>query len=176
MGSKNVPHALDNSLAEKLKAKDLDDLRARIAGTASMRLQETYKQTINGSICNRLANDNKIDIPQWMAMSEAQFLAQKSKIQWDQIKEDDRQKLLNIAKRNCSVTLILEKIREVEPEAQLSDQEVFEMVKKYLHGRVKDIDASIKEMAKTNQLQILFVKIRDEYTLEFIGKKIKIVE
>jgi hypothetical protein len=38
------------------------------------------------------------------------------------------------------------------------------------------LDDIIKEMSRTGYLQILFSRIRDEHTLDFVVKNIKVVE
>jgi hypothetical protein len=83
-----------------------------------------------------------------------------------------------MAKKNVSLSLILDKIRETEIESQLSDQEVFEIIKQNLAKSKtgSNVDDVIKEMSRTGYLQILFSRIRDEYTLDFIVKSIRIIE
>jgi hypothetical protein len=72
----------------------------------------------------------------------------------------------------------LDKIRESEPEAQLTDQEVFEIIKQNLANTKvnQSLDEVIQQMNKTGYLQILFSRIRDENTMDFIVKTVKLID
>jgi len=178
MGSKNTPCALDNTLAEKAGRKDLEDLRAFAAATATATLENKAKGARNEAICNKLLEVNTVDVPNWMSLSEAQYLAHHSKIEWNDLSDEDREKYISMAEKNVKLTLILDAIREDNPEAQLTDQEVFELIKANLAKTnvSAPIDDVIQQMNKTGYLQILFSRIRDEHTLDFIGKQVKLID
>jgi trigger factor len=178
MGSKTVPCALDDSLATKLHKKDFAELREFVGATASARVENNFKVAVNEAVCNKLVDLTPIDVPNWMNLSEAKYLAHQSKLDWDTLADIDREKFLSMAKKNVSLSLILDKIRETEIESQLSDQEVFEIIKQNLAKSKtgSNVDDVIKEMSRTGYLQILFSRIRDEYTLDFIVKSIRIIE
>ena len=113
-----------------------------------------------------------------MSLSEAQYLAHNSQMDWNAIDDSDKERFLELAERNVKLSLILDKIREENPEAQLTDQEVFEVIKQNLaKTRIdKPLDEVIEQMNKTGYLQILFSRIRDEHTIDFINKTVQIIE
>ncbi len=178
MGSKLTPAALDDAMAQKFGKSSFEELKQFVGATASARVFNTSKALVNEAICLKLIDNNKIDVPNWMALSEAQYLAFNSKLEWDKMSDVDKEKLVEMARKNVALALILDKIRELEPEAQLSDHEVFEIIKQHLAQTqtVQSVDDVIKEMNRTGQMQILFSRIRDEYTLDFIVKHARIVE
>lgn len=178
MGSKTTPCALDDSLAQKLGRKDYPELREFIHATAGAKVTNEARSLLLEAVANRLVSDNTIGVPQWMTLSEANYLSHNAKLDWTTMPDVDKEKYLELAEKNVKLSLILDKIREVEPEAQLSDQEVFEVVKRNLaQTKVQtSIDEVIKEMSRTGYLQILFSRIRDEHALDYVMKTVKIIE
>lgn len=178
IGSRVIPCALDDSLAIKLGKKDYNELKEFVNATAAVRVQSNFKLSLNEAVCNRLVSDNKINVPLWMSTSEAKYLAHQSKLDWETLEDTDREKFLVMAAKNVTLSLVLDKIRELEIESQLSDQEVFEMIKQNLaKSKVdKPLDDVIQEMNRTGYLQILFSRIKDEHTLDFIVKNARIIE
>lgn len=178
VGSRTIPAALDDALAEKMGKKDFAELREFVGATAAARVQGNFKAQVNEAICNQLVESNKFDVPNWMSLSEAKYLAHQSKLDWETLEDADREKFISMAQKNVTLSLVLDKVRELEPEAQLTDNEVFEVIKQNLakSKTTASIDDVIKEMDRTGYLQILFSRIRDEYTLDFIVKSARIIE
>lgn len=178
MGTKTVPCALDDELAKKMGKKDLAELQMAISQTAFARSANQSKMAVHEAIAKRLVAQTTIDVPNWMALSEAQYLAQQSQLDWNVLPDQDKEKLLEVAALNVKLSLILDAIRENEPEAQLTDQEVFEVIKQNLAQTqaTKNLDEVIQQMNKTGYLQILFSRIRDEHTMDFINKSVKLIE
>ena len=178
MGSKNTPCPLNDELAVKLGKKDFNELKEFVTGSATARYQEITRQRLSDAICANLINNNIVDVPKWLSLSEAQYLAHNSKLQWDQISDDDKQQYINMAEKNVKLSLILDKIREEDPAAQLTDQEVFNVIKSNLaKTKLKtSIDEIIKEMNRTGYLQIMFSRIRDEHTIDYVIKSTNFTE
>lgn len=178
MGSKNVPAPLDDSLAEKFGKKDFAELRSFIHTTAQTRIQEYFKNQLLEAVAIKLLDSNNFEVPNWMALSEAQYLAHQSKLDWSKLSDVDKEKYLELGAKNVKLSLILDKIRDVDPDANLSDTEVFDMIKQNVAKSkiTTSFDDAIKEMNKTGYLQILMSRIKDEYALDFIVKNIKVIE
>ncbi len=178
MGSKTTPCALDDTLAQKVGKKDFNELREYIYTMAAAKVTHNAQMAVNEAIANKLVDDNQVSVPNWMSLSEAQYLTHQAKLDWATLTDLDKEKYLSVAERNVKLSLILDKIRELEPEAQLTDQEVFEIVKKNLANTkvTTSLDDVIKEMNRTGYLQILFSRIRDEHALDFVVKSASVVE
>lgn len=178
MGSKTTPCPLDDSLAQKMGKKDYPELREFVQATAGAQVANAFRMQLAEVIANKLVNDNTISVPNWMTLSEAQYLVHHAKLSWDDLPDVDKEKYLELAEKNVKLSLILDSIREAEPEAQLTDQEVFDVIKQNL-ARTKvqtPIDDVIKEMNRTGYLQILFSRIRDEHALDFVIKTVRVLE
>jgi trigger factor len=178
IGSKNVPCPLNDELALKLNKKDFSELREYVQGIATAKIQDTEKQAQVQAISEKLVADNVFTVPNWILLSEAQYLAHQSHLKWDDMPDLDKEKYLQVADKNTRLALVLDKIREDEPEAQLSDQEIFEMIKQriVLSKPKEPVEDILKNMTQTGYLQILFQRIKDEYTLDFVVKSGKLIE
>lgn len=177
MGSKTIPAALDDELAKKLNKKDYAELRLFVQNIADAKCQAAYKQKINESVANKLVESNTFEVPNWLSISEAKYLAHNSKLEWDTLVDSDKERYIELGGKNVKLSLVLDRIREIEPEAQLTDQEVFDVIKRSLaQTQVKSsVDDMIKEMQRTGYLQILFSRVRDEHTMDFIVRSVKLV-
>lgn len=177
-GAKTVPCPLNDELAVKMGKATFAELREQVDAAARQRVVNASKMAVHDTVAKRLVADNTIDVPNWMSLSEARYLAHQSQLDWTTIDDADKEKLIEAAVKNVKLSLILDQIREKELEAQLSDQEVFDIIKRNLaQTKVqKSLDEVIQEMNRTGYLQILFSRIRDEYTMDFIVKTVKITE
>jgi trigger factor len=178
MGAKTIPAGLDDTLAQKVGKKDYAELREFVYGLAVSRVSQHYTLLLTDAVARRLLADNTVNVPLWMSVSEAQYLVHQAKIDWAKLADVDKEKYIEMGKKNVKLALILDKVRELEVEAQLSDQEVFEVVKQNLMKTQTNanLDDVMKEMNRTGYLQVLFSRIRDEYTLSFLVKSVKIIE
>jgi trigger factor len=178
MGTKTIPCALDDELAKKLAKKDYEELRGFIHTVAAAKIANAFKELVNNAVAQKLIADNTIAIPNWMSLSEAQYLVHNAQLEWATLADVDKESYLALAEKNVKLSLILDKVRENNPDAQLSDQEVFEVIKSNLAQTKVDkpIDEIIANMNKSGYLQILFSRIKDEYALDMIVKATKIVE
>lgn len=178
MGSKTTPCALDDELAQKMGKKDYPELREFVLATAGAKVANAFQMQLHEAVANRLVDDNKFSVPNWMSLSEARYLVHNAKLNWDDLPDVDKEKYLEMAEKNVKLSLVLDRIREVEPESQLTDQEVFDIIKQNL-ARTKvqaSLDDVIKEMNRTGYLQILFTRIRDEHSLNFVVKTVRVLE
>lgn len=178
MGSKNTPCPLDDTLATKMGRKDLNDLREAVRGTAAAVLQNQEKAAVNEALAAKLLELNPFDVPSWMALSEGQYLAHNAKLDWVTMDDLDKEQYISLGARNVRLALILDRIRDERPEAQLTDQEVFEIIKSNLAKTqvTESLDEVIQQMNKTGYLQILFSRIRDEHAMDFVIKNAQLVE
>lgn len=178
MGSKVTPCPLNDELAVKLGKKDFAELREFAHATAGAGIQNKHKAAIVDAVALKLVESNQIKVPNWMSLSEAQYLAHQSKLDWVTLSDEDKEKYLQLGEKNVKLSLILDKVRDENPEAQLTDQEVFDVIKQNLAKTqsATSLDEVIQQMNKSGYLQILFSRIRDEHAMDFITKTVKLVE
>lgn len=184
MGSKLSPAALDDELAKKLNVENIQKLIDMTQGAASARVQELEKRYLSEQVGTKLLKEHAINVPNWLALFEGKLYAKQHGHNWENLNDDEKLKFLEIAKRNIKLSIILDKIRENEPEAQLSDEEVINMVKRNLPFFQKDLP-NMSNKSEIDVLQaindkgympILLAHIKNDFTIDFIIKNSTIVE
>jgi len=178
MGSKTTPAALDDEMAKKMGKANFAELEEMVAQAAFARSANMNKMAIHEAIAKKLVVETQVAVPRWMSLSEAQYLTQQSQLDWNVLPDSDKEKMIEMAEQNVKLSLVLDKIREAEPEAQLTDQEVFEIIKQNLAQTkvTQSLDEVIQQMNKTGYLQILFSRIRDENTMDYVVKTVKLID
>jgi trigger factor len=174
--AKITPCPLNDELAVRIGQKDYQALFDMITAAASNRHTEMLRSAHLKQLTAHLVADNQIAVPHWLTLSEAQYLAASAQLQWDALSIEDKERFLQAAEGNVKLSLILDKIREVEPEAQLSDYEVLEMVKQNAVKTGQDPNQVLESLNTNGSLTILASRIRDEYTLDFVLKHTNITE
>lgn len=179
MGSKTTPCPLNDELAKRAGKETYQELFDAVTANASTRHTEALRVAHVKQASAHLIANNDIKVPNWLSLSEAQYLVSNAKLNWELMPDVDRDKFLQTAESNVKMALILDKIRENEPEAQLSDNEVLEMLKGTIGKSNEGNQTPDQILANLNQsgyLSVLVARVRDEYTLDFILKNAVIKE
>lgn len=175
-GSKIDPAALNDELATKVGLKDFEDLMGNVRSAAAARVSELESIHNMDQISRRLVDNHDFKIPEWISTGEAQINARNAKQNWEEISDSEKEKYIEMAGKSIKLSLILQKVRDNEPDAQLTDEETFELAKKNLSKATQEPEKVMNEIYKNGHLPLLFNRIKDEYTLDFIQKTSKIVE
>ncbi len=175
-GQKVIPMPLNDELAKKLGKETFAEVQEYITGTATSRIAEAAKGKLMAQVSAKLVAENDMVVPDWLKLAEAQYLAQQSRVDWSTLNDEAKEGLLKTAEPNVKLSLILDRIRETEPEAQLGDQEIIEMIKATLNKSSGNVDDMLKNMNQSGYLPVLVGRIRDENTLDFVLKASKIIE
>ena len=177
MACKVVPMPLGDELAKRLGKDDMIELYQLATAIASGKVQDMQKTADNAQISNRLIADNTIKVPEWLTESEASYLASQGKLDLSMMPDIDKQRYMEMAESNVKLSLILDKIREIEPEAQLSDNEVLDTIQQMVQkSAAPNPEQVLEDMSKNGQLQLMTSKMRDEYVFAFITKNTKWLE
>ncbi len=177
MASKNTPAALDDNLAVKVGAKD--NLLQLAQSSASARLEQLKRNYNAQQISQRLVEGHEFELPVWLTSFEAKLIAKKYEKDWETLNENERNDLLKIASSNVKLSLVLDKVRNLEPEAQLTDKELVGIIKEnFLSEEDKKLpfEKVMNNLSETGKLQLLISHIKDEYTVDYIISHSKIVE
>lgn len=183
MASKSTPAALDDTLAIKIGAKDVAEMVSMTQEMASKRVQELEKKYISDQVVNRLVENHTLEIPNWLSLFEGQSLAKQHGNNWEQLSDDNKANILAIATKNVKLSIILDKIREVEIESQLADEEVFGIIKSNIKNYAtlpgmegKSDEEVLDTISKSGYMGALVSTVRDDFTIDFIAKHSTIVE
>lgn len=178
MGSKVNPSPLDDSLALKVGINSFDELQKTVSVEASNQIEKLNNNYYFDQIAKRLVENHKIDVPYWMSLTEAKLFAKSKQSNFDSLSEDEKKALTTQCEKSVKLSLILEKIRELEPEAQLSDEELYGMTKEEISKMAPPEESNkvLQNMIKSGQLGVFFNKLKDNYTLKFVFNNSTIIE
>lgn len=177
MGSKVVPANLDDELAKKCGMESFDQLTQQAHTLASNRVQEWEANHLNDQIARRLLeNHQELQVPAWISAPEAKIMAENAKQTWDQISDNEKNTWIKNAEQAIKISLILGKIQEEMPEAQLTQEELLELTKIHLQRAGADPDKTMEKLYKNGQLTSFFARVREEYALNAIVKNCNIIE
>lgn len=177
--TKVTPCSLDNTLAEKVGKSNYDDLVNYVKTISAGILENKLKADLAQSISNTLVETHSFKVQDWLVKKESMYLTKSAKLNYESLSDEDKAHWDRVAEKNVKLSFVLDKVREVHPEAQLSDQEVLAHLKRALSGQLKDdsnesLAAYLAKMGHYSQ--VLFAKIRDEFALGFVAKNVKVVE
>lgn len=176
MGMKRVPAPLDDELAKKSGLKDLNEMKDKIHEIVKMRVSNTEKNMIRQQIAKQVVNKHDFQVPVWLINMEAQQLVAQNGLQWASLKEEDRDMFLDHATDNVKLSLILDSIREAEPETVLSDSEAVNALKQRAVMRKQDPEKFVVECQKTGRLHGMLAAMKDEFTMQWLVENANIVE
>jgi trigger factor len=176
MGSKTEPAALDDELAKKVGIPTIGELLQNAAAMADNRVSELTKINNMDQVSKRLLANHEFKIPDLIALEEARATTKNTNRNWDTLSDVDKALAINQAADSIKLSLVLTKVRENEPDAQLTDEEVLKTIRENLSKYSQEPDKVLAEVFKNGHLPLLFSRVRDEATLDFIIKTSTIVE
>jgi len=178
MGSKSVPHPIDEDLATKVGAQSLQDLKDQCSKAASNRINVLNTTYLFDQVSARLTSENDFIIPQWLVSGEAGIIAKREGMELDSLDDDSRNHIFKIAENSVRLSLILDYVRSEEPEAQLNEDEVFNILKRKIKENHPNQSESevLMNLINSNEINNVFTAIKDEFVYNFIIKNSTVVE
>ena len=184
MASKTVPAPLDDQFAVKLGHKDIAELVATCQSTATTKVKDLEQKNLVKQVGLRLVDADQTIIPSWLALHEAKMLANQYHYNWESLDDEHKSTFIESAKRNVKLSLILSKIRETEPEAQMSEEEIITSIrqnisqyKHNLQGMQGKSDAEVLGLIQQSGfLPALVSHVRDDHTVNFIIENSNIID
>jgi trigger factor len=176
MGMKTVPAPLDDTLAKKVGFESYNNLREAAEGIATGRIQETEHQMISQQLIKQLLSLHEFEVPSWLVAMEAQQLAMQAKFKWSDLADDQKDIFLKLAKDNVKLSLILDEIKDNEPETQLSDAELINIIKQRVASTGQDSEKFLVEAQKDGRILGLLAALRNEAMIRWLLEQSKIVE
>jgi trigger factor len=168
MGTKRFPAALDDGLAQKLGYETLSKFREVAESSAQKQFDFDVKAKVKTQIVNRILANHDFRVPAWLITNEAKFAAQKNNIDWDSLDEDKRQMLLSMSQDKVKLSLIIDSIRDNEPEAIFTDQEIVDKLRMDLEANNRDALGILKAAQDSGQLFAIIASLKDEATMEWL--------
>ena len=175
MGTKKVSAALDDDLAKKVGFNSFDELRKHVEGTASAQIDNAKKRKIQDQIMSRILDAHDFEVPDWMVLDSAQMDAQSKGLKWDDLSDEQIDVLLDNHERDVKLSLILDQIRDEEPEASYSDEELIDKLREKIVSQGRDPNQLIQGAAQSGYLMGILAALKDELTMDWLQRQSSLI-
>lgn len=175
MGVKNVPAGLDDAFAQKLGLASLEALQTEVKGASQTKIQQFERQSIIDQISRQLKELHEMTIPSWLVSMDTEQMASQYGMKFSELPQESQQELESRAKDRLKMTLILESIRESEPELQLSVPEIMDIIRQKIVDQGEDPNKVLVEAQASGRLQNMVASMQHEATLDFLVKHSEII-
>lgn len=177
MGLKKSPCPLDETLAQRCGVKSIDEVTNSLKIIAENQHKAERNERLVEQVKLQLLEKNKFEVPKWLTLQEAEFIAKQQGLVYAELNDEARDKVLAQASDNVRFTLIIDSIKKVEPEVVLADHEALQGVKQNLDRRgVKDVEAFINKSYRDGSLFGFVEKMKNDYAIQFLVDNAKVVE
>jgi trigger factor len=176
LGAKITPAPLDDALAIKIGVKNIQEVLNAAKVVGDNKLKEEEDAHYANQISSRLVAAHDFKVPSWLTSAEAKFAAQRNGVSWDTMTDFEKEQYVAGAEKSIKLSLVLNRIREEMPTAQLTEEETFKMLKENFARVSTEPDKAIEQAYNNGQLQILLNRIRDDYTISAIKATCTIIE
>ena len=177
MGMKRIPCPMDDELAQKVGLQNFDEVRTKIAVIANEQIRNQENNLIKQQIIARLLEANPFEVPAWLTKMEVQHILMQNNLSDDtKLSDEERQVFTDKANKQIRLSLILDSIRDAEPEAVLSDAEAVNALKQQVAMQGQEPEKFLIESQRSGRLHGMLAQLRDEFALQWLVKNSKIVE
>jgi len=177
MGMRIVPCALDDALAQKCNLQTLEELRKAVDGIAGNQNKKMRDMAVGTQLKAVLVEKHDFAVPTWLTLMESQDIARREGKDWSTISDEEKAELNIAAEKNVKFALILDSIRTDNPECELSEQEVIQLLSQKLQANgVQDYNGYLQQAQKSGHLVAMVASIRNEYAFQYAVDNVKLVE
>lgn len=176
MGTKRKPAPLNDELAKKVNMESIQKVTEHIRGLVNQKIQNTEIQLIKKQVANKMVDDANINVPGWLSNLEAEHITLQQKLDWSKLNDEEKEVFITQAKRNVSLSLILDSIREEEPEFVLSSQEVLAWLQQQVASQGNDPNKFLAEAKQNGTLTGLMSGVVDDFTLQKVAQSAKLID
>jgi trigger factor len=176
-GQKKIPAELNDDLAKRVGLQNFVELEEKIAEQSQKFAAQNKKQKLNQAFLTKLLETNPVELPKWYQEMETIEIQKSFGEEWKQLSAEEQNFYYQRRLEQSKVSLLLEAIRETEPEVAFSDQELIALLKKKADATTSEGRAVLKTLnsPQKESLQQALAMLRDEMVIEWLLVKNKIV-
>lgn len=176
MGVKTIPVALDDELAKKVGFESLDKLRTHLEGQVVSSITEQETKEIKQQIIQRLLAEHQFEVPTFLLDLQAEEICSKFGTQLSNVDADQKKKIYDRAKDMVRLSMIVDSIRQQEPESLFSEREVIDHIRNQLTLSGQDPEKFLAEALRSGRLTGIVAGLQDQAVFEWLVKNSKIVD
>jgi trigger factor len=177
MGTKRKPHPINEEFYKMMGVENIEELMDKLRAISKASIKRSEQEQIRGQVAIRLVEHNEFDVPLFLIEGEAKSMAAQSGLEFDKnLSDEEKKKFLKQAERNVRLTLILDSIRDAEPDSVLNDAEAQTHIVKHMQAQGQDPGTLFNNPALRPQVAHLISGIKDEFTLQWVANQATMIE
>jgi len=173
MGIKQKPHPINEEFYQMMGMQNIEELMNKLRSISKASLDRNRQEAIRAQVATRLIDTHKFEIPKFIIEEEAKYIASQAGLAFTTLSEADGKKYLEQAEKNSRLSLILDSIRESEPDSVLNEIEARNFLSNHIQSQGGDPAQVFNNPASA---AMLLNSIKDEFTLQWVADKANIVE
>jgi trigger factor len=177
MGTKQKPHELNDDFFVKMGVANKEELIEKLRKITTATIKRNELNNLRQQVARKLIDsDPELDVPDAIVKQEAMVMANNSGIDTTALSDEDLAGLIGQAKVNIKLSLILDTIREQEPDAVLNPNEARSHLAQHFASQGQDPGKIFNDPRMQYQIQMMIQNVRDEFTLQWVVDKCTILE
>ena len=142
----------------------MDQLKADIQKQVEEYRKEMIFNVLKTTVSEKLLELNNIEVPPWMVSSTAVQVVEMQKKTFDTLPVDEKGAIIEETTKNIKLSFIIEKIKSLEIETELSQQELM----KILEANISKFPESTRKELVEGKNMALYGKILNEIQTEYV--------
>jgi trigger factor len=171
MGMKRKPHPINEDFYKIMGVENVEDLMTKLRSIAKLSIDRNEKGIVRSQVATKLIESNEFEVPKFMIEAEAKSMAVQQGLD-----PKDLTAVMEQAEKNVRLSLILDTIRENEPDSVLNDTEAQSHLAQHLASQGQDPDAFFNSPAAQPQIASLIQAIKDEFALQWVANQATLIE
>jgi trigger factor len=176
MGTKKVPLPLDDELAKKVGLETYEKLRNEAEGTASARIDANEKQQIMNQVMMQILAAHDFEVPAWNVLMESQKFAAGQGVPWESLTDEQVDNINAQSRDKVKLSLILDAIRDDEPDAVYSDQEMIDKIRAQITEQGQNADEIMSRLAQDGSLIGTIAAMKDKAIMHWLVEQSTVIE
>lgn len=176
MGTKRKPHPINEEFYKIMGVENIEQLMNKLRSISKASVERREKEAVRNQVGIKLVEHNKFDVPKFMIENEARAGAAQVGINFTDLTDKEKEVFLEQADKNLRLSLILDTIRENEPDSVLNDAEAQQKLAHHIQLRGQDPNELFNNPVMRYQLFLLLKAIKEEFTLQWVANQANIIE
>jgi len=168
MGMRVNPHELNEEFFKKIGVESLEDLTSKLQLIARTTAARSEQESLRNQVGNKLIEANPFEMPKFLIDSEVQNLALQKGHPVESFSAEEVAEMREQAERSLRLTLILDSLRETEPDAVLNDAEARNHLVAHLKSGGQDPAKFFGDAGNAGKIQMIMHSIKEEFTLQWV--------
>lgn len=176
MGMKSELAPLDDELAKTCGVNNVELLMQATEALANKEFEKKKQEFFRGQLVLRIVQDYDFQVPEWLINAECQFRANQQGFELASLDQASLESLKKSSSDTLKFTMVLDQIREENPEASISDKEALDNLAQMAAASGIVPDQWLQWAVQSGLAQGLIQSAKNDFALSYVISKSKIAE